>query len=292
MFASRLLRAPISIHPKKVACFSTSNLEHVQERFPYVFGNNLGTLVKTRKTTNALHLKALQTFVSQKHQDVNIGFFLAYKCLLEALESNDRDILFDICEGNLYHKFSDALDLMQERNCKLKLLNKEKHRSTSSINADLSVIDFQNFAGCRIDRKTNKENGLKEASPFFVNLPNITIFMPSNPFKMSASFFGEPTKGGAFKMDSLTIELQVAIKSNLKLDLVDKKPEADQKKRFLTPSQRNDDEIHFVKFEGRFPVIELSMEGIKDQRSLNKITAIEDWTITDFDNCLEGNPHI
>jgi len=66
-------------------------------------------------------------------------------------------------------------------------------------------------------------------------------------------------------MDSLTIELLVAIRSNLKLDLVDKKPGAEQeKKSFLTKSRRNDDEIHFVKFEGRFPVMELSLEKIKD----------------------------
>ena len=40
------------------------------------------------------------------------------------------------------------------------------------------------------------------------------------------------------------------------------------------------------------PTIKLSMEAIKEQRSLQKILEIEDWTITDFDNCLNGNPHI
>lgn len=166
-----------------------------------------------------------------------------------------------------------------------------KALSSSSVR----LIDFQNYAGCRIDRKLNKENGLKEANPFFVSLPNITVYMPSNPFKMTANFLGgSGPKGpkGAMQIDTLTLELIVAIKSNLKLDLIDRHPDKGQRQQFLTPSKRNDDEIHFVRFEGRLPALELSMATIKDQQALKKLTEIEDWTITDFDNCLNGNPHV
>jgi len=62
-----------------------------------------------------------------------MGFFLAYKCLLEALEADDRDTLHEVCEGTLYHKFSEALDLVNEKDCKLKLVNKEKHKSLKTI---------------------------------------------------------------------------------------------------------------------------------------------------------------
>ena len=122
----------------------------------------------------------------------------------------------------------------------------------------------------------------------------MTMYMPSNPFKM-AEFFGGagPQAGGPMKIDSLTIELIVAIKSNLKLDLVDLKPEKNQKKKsYLTASKINDDEIHFVKFEGRLPALELSLATAKDQMNIKKLAEIEDWTITDFDNCLDGNPHV
>ena len=159
---------------------------------------------------------------------------------------------------------------------------------------NIKLIDFHNFAGVRIDRKTNRENGLKETSPFFVNMPNITVYMPSNPFKMTSSFLN-PGSGGAsggMKMDTLTMELLVAIRSNLKLDLIDLGPDPGQKAKFLTPSRINDDEIHFVKFEGRVPPIELSMAAMKNTETLQKLTQIEDWTITDFDNCLNGNPHV
>ena len=92
-------------------------------------------------------------------------------------------------------------------------------------------------------------------------------------------------------MDTLTMELKVAIRSNLKLDLVDLNPDAGQKPNFLSPNRKNDDEIHFVQFEGRLPAVELSMEAIK-QKMAKKMIEIEDWTITDLDNCLDGNPHI
>ena len=65
--------------------------------------------------------------MANSKQNVNLGFLLAYKCLLEALASDDRDALYEICEGNLYNKFSDALDLVSEKNLKLELLNGEKH---------------------------------------------------------------------------------------------------------------------------------------------------------------------
>ena len=138
----------------------------------------------------------------------------------------------------------------------------------------MKLIDFQNFAGARIDRKINRENGLKEVSPFFVNLPNITVYMPSNPFKMTGSFLNPGSAGasGGMKIDSLTIELLVSIRCNMKLDLIDLSPDPGQKVNFLTPSKINDDEIHFVKFEGRLPPIELSMAALKDREGAAKLT--------------------
>ena len=159
----------------------------------------------------------------------------------------------------------------------------------------MKLIDFQNYAGARIDRSLNRENGLKESSPFWVNLPNVTVYMPSNPFKMTASFLGgdgNAMKSGPMTIDTLTLELVVAIRTNLKLDIVDLNPDKGQQARFLTKSKRNDDEIHYVKFEGKLPPLELSMEALKDTKNVKKLLEIEDWTITDFDNCLDGNPHV
>ena len=163
-------------------------------------------------------------------------------------------------------------------------------------NYGLKLIDFQNFAGARIDRSLNRENGIKETSPFWVNLPNTTVYMPSNPFKMTASFLGGDSnamKMGAMTIETLNLELVVAISSNLKLDLVDLNPDQGQEKiRFLTKSKRNDNETHYIKFEGKLPPLELSLKALRERKTVTEMLAIEDWTITDFDNCLNGNPHV
>ena len=272
--------------------FSTSNLEHVQERFPYVLGNNL-KLIKTRETTKPGQLKMCQNFLATDKSQISLGFFMAYKCLLESLVADDRETLEDICEGDLYRKFSDSLDMLNEQEVKLELVNKTQHQK-NKITGSLDLIDFQNFAGARIDRSINRENGIKEMSPFWVKLPNFTIYMPSNPFKMTASFFGDQKSApGAMQIDTLTVEIIVAFKSNLKLDLVDLHPDKGQQRTtFLTRLMRPEEEIHFVKFEGKLPTIELSMATVKDQNNFKKMLEIEDWTITDFDNCLLGNPHV
>ena len=252
------MRGSVRVRP-----FSTSSVEYAQERFPYIFGNNLSSLVKTRPTTKPVHLAAVNSFVTSEKYNINVGFFLAYKCFLESLASGDRETLKDICEGQLYLKFSEALDLLDQKNLRLKLLNAHRNKKPH-LSGSLTLVDFHNFAGVRIDRQVNRASGLREVSPFFVNLPNISVYMPSNPFKMSAGFLDPTTQGKGLKMDSLTMELLVAIKSSLKLDLVDLSPDEGQRPNFLTESKLNDDEIHFVKFEGRLPTIEMTPASIKN----------------------------
>lgn len=125
----------------RMRAFSTANVEYVQERFPYILGNNLSSLVKTRPTTKPLQLAAVNTFVHNKKYMTNVGFFLAYKCLLESLAAGDRDTLNDICEGQLYHKLSEGLDLVEAKNLKLELLNAHRHKKPH-LSGTMTTIDF------------------------------------------------------------------------------------------------------------------------------------------------------
>ena len=84
----------------------------------------------------------MQKYIESSQYKLNVGFFQAYKCLLEALAADDRDTIFEVCEGNLYHKLSESLDLVKERRLELKLLNKQVHRSTSSFHGSMQVIDY------------------------------------------------------------------------------------------------------------------------------------------------------
>ena len=103
--------------------FGKSNMDYVQERFPYVLGNNLPTLVQTRETTNRNLLLLSNQFIKKDNLKIEQGFFLAYKCLLECLANDDQGMLKEICEGNLYSKFATALDSLKENNIELKLVN-------------------------------------------------------------------------------------------------------------------------------------------------------------------------
>ena len=87
------------------------------------------------------------------------------------------------------------------------------------------------------------------------------------------------------KLEKINQELILQFRTNLKLDLVDLKTG----ESIIDQRSKADHEIHFVRFEGRHPPIELNMSGLKEAA---KLVEIENWTITDFDNCLGGNPHI
>ena len=43
---------------------------------------------------------------------------------------------------------------------------------------NMEVIDFHNFLGVEIDRKANQKKGIKEFSPFMMDIPNITMYTP------------------------------------------------------------------------------------------------------------------
>jgi len=85
---------------------------------------------------------------------------------------------------------------------------------------------------------------------------------------------------------NVTLEVLVRIKTNIKLTLSSLDPKT---KEIIYMGTKHENEFHFVKFEGCLPPIEMSMDAIK---KIAQNFEISDWTITDFDNCLQGNPHI
>ena len=110
----------------------------------------------------------------------------------------------------------------------------------------MKVVDFNNYVGASVDREENKKNGLREASPFFVNLPNVKAYVPSNPLEMLKNFSKKSTgkSGSAMEIDTLSTEITLAITTNLKLDLIDEKT----KTSLVTKKKKTDKETHFVTF--------------------------------------------
>lgn len=152
----------------------------------------------------------------------------------------------------------------------------------------MEVIDFHNYLGVEIDRKANKKKGIKEFAPFMMDLPNITLYTPNNPMQMMQSVFKSRGKGEPMIIEGMTIEIFTKIRTNLKLNLV-----ADSTSDKLVPANKHaEDEIHFVKFEGFYPTFELSPENLMKGANALSTKEFRDWTIVDFDNFLNGNPHL
>lgn len=82
----------------------------------------------------------------------------------------------------------------------------------------------------------------------------------------------------------MTIEYLVRIKSNYKLNLIDKNGD-----KIISSSNEKDYEVHFLRFEGLYPNFEFTPSTMMSKM---RDFDILDWTITDVDDFLKGNPHI
>ena len=87
----------------------------------------------------------------------------------------------------------------------------------------------------------------------------------------------------------LTFEMLVKIETNLKLNLIE--PDG---KSLIPENKTEKDEVHFLKFEANLQTLDVSLGQIF--RLLREFLGepnfeFKDWTITDIDNHLKGNPH-
>ena len=64
--------------------------------------------------------------------------------------------------------------------------------------------------------------------------------------------------GKDLKIDGLTVEMIVKIKTNFKLNLFDK-----SRNQIISNNMATNEEVHFVKFEGIYPEFEFSPEALK-----------------------------
>lgn len=111
--------------------------------------------------------------------------------------------------------------------------------------------------------------------------------MSLNPTELAKSIFGsQKNDKQPLMIKNITLEVLVRMRSNLKLVLTQLDQKTKETKYMGTPLEN---EFHFVKFEGCLPPIEMNMEAIKKAAQNFELT---NWTITDFDDCLGGNPHV
>ena len=159
-------------------------------------------------------------YVTNPATQYDKGFSLAYRFLMQSLVNHDYDSLQNILEGNLLEKFGKQIYYIKQNNLKLKLLNEQLNPKSKPL--EMRIVDHNHYCGASVDRVENKRNGLRESSPFFMNLPNVKLFIPSNPLTMLKNFSKSKTDTSQpFKLDKLSMEITLAFTTNLKLDLID-----------------------------------------------------------------------
>ena len=79
------------------------------------------------------------------------------------------------------------------------------------------------------------------------------------------------------------------VKTNLKLNLVSPGNPAT---KLIATGEEKDIETHFLTMEGWIPDIEVTQNDLETGKWWKNHEMFQDWTITDFDNILKGNPHI
>jgi len=151
----------------------------------------------------------------------------------------------------------------------------------------VELVDFHHYLGASIDRRENKKKGLTEFSNFFfMDLAGFKLYKQgNNPMNFMQNLISAKKESRGIVLKDVNLEMLLKVKTNLKLNAINPAT----KEHLISSKDQSSDEIHFVKFEGRYPEFELSAESIRNRK--NQIEFSE-WTIVDFDNFLKGNPHV
>ena len=95
--------------------------------------------------------------------------------------------------------------------------------------------------------------------------------------------------GGPTDMPT-NLQLLIRFETNLKLNIIDKDGTP-----MISEDQNDEKEVHFVKFETVTDRMQLGLgifSKLFKRIFVPQKLEFERWYITDFDDCLKGNPHI
>lgn len=141
---------------------------------------------------------------------------------------------------------------------------------------------------------------MKEFMPPFIlgfdkeDLAVHSFFVPKDPFsifKLAKLANDLKSMGSTIKFNQITLEFLLLFQTNRVV--CQQQSEVEKYKKYSMMQ-----EYHFVRFEGQYKPLEVTLLDIKTkgwskfQQEISKQFEIENWTITDFDGFLNGNPHI
>ena len=158
---------------------------------------------------------------------------MAYLALLKGIQEDALTDIASFSERNLYREFHEGLYEVNRETQRIQLLNNENFPN----NIEIKVIDFNQNFGAFIDREENKAKRVQPINNFLANRfgkENFRVCMPDMT----------TMQGDKRPQMPLTFEMLLRVETNLKLNLIDL-----DGRPLIPESEREDDEVHFVKFE-------------------------------------------
>eukprot|EP00347_Sterkiella_histriomuscorum_P005146 403357719 len=205
------------------------------------------------------------------HKDYKLKehFVGMYKQLLKSIADDEVRAIHELpCENNLYKEIQSTLpDVFGEIET-IEVVNEDNEVDAFEV----SLVDFHQYFGASIDRDENIQNAIRS---FGARRKAENISFYTRDFKEYGQIL------------SMNVELIIRIESNTKLNLIDKH------KNHLIQDE-DEKEVHFMRLESvtsEYP-IQLSTLWKIVSEYFKKDMKFKQWVLTDFDNCLNGNPHI
>lgn len=240
--------------------------------FPYKF-RNTREFVYTSRETKAESLDTVNQMLDVKEYNLREGFSMAYYTFLQNVRDNSIKDIGSYTERSLYREVTEGMQELQRETERIDILNENYYPE----NVNIRVIDFNQTFGCFIDREENKARGVqRRKSMLMKEKENFEVYMPE--IKSLGDFL------------PMNFEMLIRIESNLKLNPIGRKGES-----LIPKEELEQEEVHFLRFESTVQTFEISFSTIfKLFKDIAKTPDLKfsDWTLTDIDVHLNGNPHV
>ena len=248
---------PIS---NKLRCFSTVN-SHLST-YPYKFQN-----------TSILNIPSSEIEEFRESEDINYikhGFEFAYHSLLNMISEGSSQGIKDCLESKLALNFNKMIENLQNEGYEVLLMNRKNY------DFDIKLLGIESILGTM---KINREGNIYK-------LPKIS--------KAIHVYFAKELENPLIM--NIILQIPCKIRTTLKLNL------RKDGNSLIEKTEKKDVEIHYAQFSGYLKRIEcpvslnplLYIKTMKNNLSNLRVDIrnVEGWTITDFDNYLNGNPYV
>lgn len=206
------------------------------------------------------------------HENQKEFFRSAYEHMLQYMCEGNHEVLQQMLEPKLYSEVSEYLkENIALNDVEMKIENKD----TSLF--EIYVAKQYFMCGYHIDRSRNEKEYVSPYKPNFDYKGDLEVYQTKVPLKYTSM--------------PLNLVFELVYKTNMKLNLHRQNMNLIDIKNLETP------EYHLIRYEGKIADFGNHVEGIlrmkrkylkfKEQVKNGQLDEVQEWTITNIDNCME-----